>query len=141
WAGCLGMVIGMWVYLQRNDLNGVMVASVVAGIIGGLGFSTGILLKLVEMTSGLETNWHSIMEQTYGAINGLAIAAAMALLIRRAPAPPEDDSPQRAWSLPPIVFTLLIIPYLNLQKNPEEWVKKKAMPESMYRIPAQLWFD
>ncbi len=140
WAGCLGMVIGLWVFLQRNGLAGVTLASLVAGFIGGLGFSGAILLKLIEVTSGLETNWHSIMEQTYGAVNGIAIAAAMGLLLRRAPSMHDESESGNAGTVA-VVFTLLIVPYLNIQKNPERWVEKEVFPASMYGIPTQTWFD
>ena len=53
-------------------------AGLVCGFIGGIGFAAASMLKLVEVTSGYETNWHSILEQTTGLFNGLALAAAMA---------------------------------------------------------------
>ena len=38
-------------------------------------------------------------------------------------------------------FVLLFIPYLNLRKNVRDWVQARAVPETMYGIPAWLWFD
>ncbi len=29
------------------------------------------MLKLIEVKSGWQTNWHSILEQTYGLMNGI----------------------------------------------------------------------
>jgi hypothetical protein len=153
WAGCLGMMVGMWVYLQRSGLSGVTFASVVTGFIGGLGFAGATCLKLVEVTSGLQTNWHSILEQTYGLINGIGVAAAFWLLIPRAPSVSEtslanenshvsQNLPIRPWTdWFAVVFVTLLVTYLNMQKNPEEWIKQKAMPEYLYGIHAIHWFN
>ncbi|PYI87683.1 MAG: hypothetical protein DME26_05370 [Verrucomicrobia bacterium] len=97
WAGCVGMVGGMFVYLGRHRLGAVLWASLVAGFVGGFGFATAILLKLIEVKSGWQTNWHSILEQTYGFINGLGIAAAMYCLARRTPKV-NDEPPLQRWT-------------------------------------------
>ena len=39
-----------------------------------------------------------------------------------------------------VAFVLLLVTYLNLRKNPEAWVKAKAVPEIMYGIPLAGWF-
>ena len=83
WAGCLGMTIGAIVYCVRTGLAEVARAGVVSGFIGGIGFAAASMLKLVEVTSGYDTNWHSILEQTTGLFNGIGIAVAMAGLAAR----------------------------------------------------------
>ena len=77
WAGCLGMTAGMLVYCLRTGLGEVARASLITGFIGGIGFAGASMLKLVEVTSGYTTNWHSVLEQTTGLFNGLAIAVAI----------------------------------------------------------------
>jgi hypothetical protein len=153
WAGCLGMMVGMWVYLQRSGLTGVTFASVVTGFIGGLGFASATCLKLVEVTSGLQTNWHSILEQTYGLINGLGVAVAFWLLIPRArtvsenshidpDSPVSQNLPIRRWTdWFAVAFVALLVTYLNMQKNPEQWIEQKAVPEYMYGIHTIHWFN
>ncbi len=141
WAGCAGMVVGLLVYFQRSGLQGVTLVSLVTGTIGGLGFAGATMLKLVEMTSGRDTNWHSVLEQTYGLINGIGVGIAMLMIARRAPKV-VDEPPVRRWTDGFAVgFVLLGITYLNLQKNAEEWVKKKAMPEFMAGLSAWGWFN
>src|SRR6185436_3017333 len=49
WAGCVGMVAGMWIYFQRRRLSGLTFASLIAGLIGGFGFASGQLIKLIGM--------------------------------------------------------------------------------------------
>lgn len=124
------------------DLPGVALATLVTGFLGGIGFAGACMLKLVEVTSGLETNWHSILEQTTGLFNGLALAVALALLDRREPRQ-RDDPAIRRWTEPYAVgFVLLLITYLNLRKNPTNWVRDKVLPsEVMYGLPAWVWFD
>ena len=141
WAGCVGMVLGMWLFFQRQGLSGLTLASVVTGLIGGFGFATGNALKLTGMMTNWNTNWHSILEQTYGFINGIGLAVALFWLARLAPQA-NDDPPVRKWTEPFAAgFVLLVISWLNLSKNPEVWVKAKAIPGLLYGISAQTWFN
>jgi hypothetical protein len=145
WAGCLGMTIGTITYCVRTGLAEVARAGVVSGFIGGIGFAAASMLKLVEVTSGYDTNWHSILEQTTGLFNGIGIAVAMAgLAARVAPIDQgkEDDDHSVRWAQPlAIGFVLLAIPYINLRKNVAEWTRVRAIPEAMYGVPAWLWFE
>jgi hypothetical protein len=141
WSGCVGMVIGMWVYFQRHGLPGLTFASLVTGFIGGFGFATGQLFKLLEISTGLQTNWHSVLEQSYGFINGIGLAVALFWIARRAPAV-TDEPRVRKWTEPyAIGFVLLVLTYINLVKNPEDWVTAKAMPPVLYGISAEGWFN
>jgi hypothetical protein len=141
WAGCLGMTAGMLIYFQRQGLSSVVWASLVTAFIGGFGFAGATMYKLIWMKTGWNTNWHSVMEQTYGFINGLGVAAAMIFLAARERRL-EDCDDERSWhDLFAIVFTLLIVTWVNLRKNPETWVKAKAVPEAMLGLSSHLWFD
>ena len=141
WAGCVGMVAGMWVYFQRHELAGVTFASLITGFFGGFGFAFADLLKLVGISRGWQTNWHSILEQTYGFINGIGLAVALFWLARRAPKV-ADEPPARRWAEPyAAAFVLLVVTWLNLSKNPEQWVKAKAMPLVLYGLSPSTWFN
>ncbi|MBI2929505.1 MAG: hypothetical protein HYY24_27895 [Verrucomicrobia bacterium] len=140
WAGCVGMVGGLWIYCWRHRLTGLLFASLVTGLIGGFGFASADLIKHVLITSGWNTNWHSVLEQTYGFINGLGVAVAMGLLAARAPRV-TDDPPVRRWTESyAVAFVLVLLTYLNLSKNPGTWVKAKSVPEVMYGLSADAWF-
>ncbi|MEP0841726.1 MAG: hypothetical protein HRF43_03330 [Phycisphaerae bacterium] len=159
WAGMVGMVAAMLVWLIRRRLHAAAWAGLVAGVIGGLGFSSAVLFKMIEMKSGYRTNWHSILEQTYGFINGLGIAAAFGCLAARLPvvddAPtdpgasaaalsprgPAAPEPRRWTDAFAVFFVLVVITYVNIEKNPEEWVKAKVMPAEMYGLSAWGWFN
>jgi hypothetical protein len=141
WAGCVGMVIGLWVYLVRRKLHHILLASLVCGFIGGFGFAMATLFKLIEIKSGWQTNWHSVLEQTYGLINGLGVAAAILFLRTRIPRI-EESPPTRRWTeVYAIMFVLVGITYLNLHKNPAAWVKANAMPAVLYGWSPDAWFN
>jgi hypothetical protein len=145
WAGCLGMTVGALVYCLRFGLLEVARAALVSGFIGGIGFAAASMLKLVEVTSGYDTNWHSILEQTTGLFNGIGIAVALRGLSSRVGVVTSDHRfgpSEHRWTKPVAVgFVLLLIPYLNLRKNVKDWVSARAVPEIMYGLPARFWFD
>jgi hypothetical protein len=151
WAGCLGMTAGAIAYCLRSGLAEVARAALISGFIGGAGFAAASMLKLVEVTSGRETNWHSILEQTTGIFNGIGIAVAMRGLAARTAAPDgavqeadaEERSPiHRRWpDLLAVTFVLVGIPYVNLRKNVSAWTRAGSVPGLMYGIPAWLWFE
>lgn len=144
WSGCLGMTLGALWWLGRIGLAPAARAGLVCGFIGGIGFAAASMLKLVEVTSGYETNWHSILEQTTGLFNGLALAAAMAPLARSAPAADDGaDSPEarRRTTTYALAVAVLGITYLNLRKNAGEWVRVGAVPPAMAGLSAGAWFD
>ena len=141
WAGCLGMVIGMWVYFLRNGLPGPLFASIIAGLVGGFGFASGDALKLIGIASGWDTNWHSLLEQTYGFINGLGIAIAAFWLARTAPKLSNEPRVRKWTELYAVAFVLLVITYINLRQDPTAWVKAKAMPPELLGLSAATWFN
>jgi hypothetical protein len=141
WAGCVGMVIGLWVYLIRRRMQNVLIASLITGFFGGFGFATATLFKLIEIKTGWQTNLHSVLEQTYGFINGLGVAIAVWFLRARAPRV-DDSAPVRRWTEAcAVVFVLIGITYLNLRKNPGTWVKANAMPPALLGWSPDAWFN
>lgn len=141
WSGSLGMVLAMLLFFERQNLRGVTLAMLVTGVVGGLGFASATLLKLVEMKSGLSTNWHSILEQTYGFINGLGMAVMIARLRLHAPRLSDDPPSEGRLEMFAIGFLLLLLPYMNLQHIVNDWTNAKAMPETLYFLTARGWFD
>lgn len=141
WSGCLGMTVGMFLYCRRLGLVSAAYSGLVTGVLGGIGFAAASMLKLVEVTSKYETNWHSILEQTTGLFNGLAVAVAMASVSKRTPM--LVDPPRHShWREIFAAFSVLVgITYVNLAKNPSEWVKLKVMPPTLYGLPPLVWFD
>ena len=93
WAGCLGMTVGLLWYCRTAGLLELARAALVCGFIGGIGFAAASMLKLVEVTSGYQTNWHSILEQTTGLFNGIGLAVAVAALARRTSPRPRSGGP------------------------------------------------
>ncbi len=109
-------------------------ASIVCGAIGGLGFAGTAWLKLVMVSLGnpsitsdpavvadfqhyQHANWHSFLEQTYGFINGIGVAVALALLLRRTPIV-DESGPRRRWTeVFALFFVIPVLVYTNMAKN------------------------
>ncbi|MGO8720593.1 MAG: hypothetical protein ACLQMO_15475 [Acidobacteriaceae bacterium] len=135
WASCLGLVLGILACCWQKRLGGIAFATLGVGFLGGIGFSLGTAVKLLVMSSGLTTNWHSIMEQTQGFFLGTALAIIFAMLIRRAP-PVNDDPPVRRWTeVFSAAFVLWLLPYVNFRLAPGEWVGEiKGLQPKLYGI-------
>ena len=153
WAGILGVFIGTSLWMWRNKLKPVAVASLISGIIGGLGFAgiqwvkhlmlsfgsprilayQGLLPdsdQYISITSAWSRwqgqNWHSFLEQSYGFVNGIAIAVALAFIASRVKIHSEDDQSAdyskgrwtRAFS---VLMILMGLTYFNVIKNVDVW--------------------
>ncbi|MGD9719809.1 MAG: hypothetical protein AB7O59_01170 [Pirellulales bacterium] len=150
WAGALGMMIGMFVFLYRQRDWGIAWTALVSGFFGGLGFSGATLIKLVLVNPGFQervfghavsTNWHSILEQTFGFISGIGIALALAYLSTRSPRLSEEPLLRR-WAEPlTVLFVVLVISYVNIVKNMEAvWFKNGTVAEALYGYQTSDWF-
>ncbi|HPO16338.1 MAG TPA: hypothetical protein PLI09_23080 [Candidatus Hydrogenedentes bacterium] len=163
WAGIVGVFLGTALWLYRNNYPPVLFASLVSGIVGGLGFSGAAWIKLMMVAPGNPArvsepatvaawtywqgqNWHSFLEQSYGFINGIGIALAMGLLATRVKTV-QGDPKQRRWTeVYAVSFVLFLLTFLNIFKNVPEWTKS-VVPATMraplfesINLSAELWF-
>jgi hypothetical protein len=167
WAGILGVFAGTSFWMWRNNLKPVAAASLISGTIGGLGFTGIQWLKQLMMSFGnpriLEAkgilpgteefisitskwadwqsqNWHSFLEQSYGFVNGIAIAAALGFLASRVKIHQDktDDPTYKngRWTVAfSALFVMLGLTYFNMVKNVAVWseqlssemIKKKQL--------------
>jgi hypothetical protein len=153
WSGVLGMVGGMLLFLLRHKLKPVAYAALACGTWGGLGFVGATLLKLIEVKyvpvvlsqlfgpGAWQTNWHSVLEQTYGFINGIGIGLVMLYLTPRLPAIKDEPANGHWTEGVAVAFVLLLIPYLNIVKNVGNLIKEHAVPSSLYGWPTIHWFQ
>lgn len=152
WAGITGVFIGTSIWMWRNNLRPVAVASLISGTIGGLGFAGMQWVKQLMMSFGssriLEAkgilpgteeftaittswarwqgqNWHSFLEQSYGFVNGIAIAVALGFLASRIKIDDREDysGPTNGrWTRAFAALTMMLgLTYFNVVKNVEEW--------------------
>ena len=134
WAGCVGLVAGLLVFCRRHRLGSVAMAALVTGLAGATGFALGQMIKLAFIATGAQWGWHAVMEWFHGLFFGIAVAIAMAQLVRRAPV--LSGRPLPAWvGVFSVCFLLWVIPYLNFRKSPALWVKNlKSLPEQVNGI-------
>jgi len=166
WAGITGVFAGTIIWLRKNNYLPVAVAAIAGGVIGGLGFSGIQWLKQLLMAPGNPRilsgrglipgssvydnsvlqwanwqgqNWHSFLEQSYGFINGVAIAIGVGLLAKRLPISNEiTQLPFRKWMMGICtIFVLLVIPYVNLIKNVNTWSNNLKPEVWMQKINTQ----
>ncbi|MCL5744178.1 MAG: hypothetical protein M1541_09675 [Acidobacteria bacterium] len=141
WAGCVGIVAGFLVFCWRHRLGSVAMAAVVTGLLGATGFCLGQMLKLAFIATGAQWGWHSVMEWIHGLFFGIAVAIAMAQMVRRGPV--LDGRPLPAWTgIFSLFFLLWVIPYLNFRKSPGLWLKHlKSLPQNVFGIPMVAGFE
>ena len=166
WAGIAGVFAGTSIWMWRNNLRPVAIASVISGTIGGLGFSGMQWVKQLMMSFGnpriLEArgilpgspefisvtsawakwqgqNWHSFLEQSYGFVNGIAIAVAIGFLVTRIKIHTDQEEMDsvnsgkrwlRAFSALAIMLGLT---YFNVVKNVQVW-SENLNPKVWYNL-------
>lgn len=169
WAGILGMILGAYLYFALHNGKDIILASLVCGTIGGIGFSGIACLKLILVSFGnpnlitdpriveawrhwQSQNWHSFLEQSYGFVNGIAVLVAMALLASRV-SHTDNQAPRRRWTEGfAIFFALPILTYVNMVKNVNDWTADRGgitfVPALMKpplfnleEISALMWFN
>jgi hypothetical protein len=144
WANIVGAYLGMLVYVYRNGLAPIGLASIVSGVIGGTGFMIAQFIKLLLLMPGnpvitqdpgmiqrwahwRSANWHSICtEQGVGLFYGLGIAIALGLLATRV-RPVDNDPPVRRWTEAfSVSFILNVLLFVNMVKMIEDWTRERA---------------
>ncbi len=143
WSGSVGMTAALFIYLYRNGCKGAVMAGLVTGVLGGLAFPLGVLFKLVEVyiTHDYPTNWHSILEQTYGFMNGLAQAAGVLFLVKIAPRVSDEPETPRIYNAFLVAFLMLLLTSLNMWKEVNDWMAAKAIQPQLYFLSTPGWFD
>ncbi len=141
WVGNLGLTIALFVYLWRTGVRGAVLSGAITGVLGGAAFALAVLFKLTEIKSGLDTNWHSVLEQSYGFMNGVALAVAFIPLFKRAPIAVDEPAVPGFYNGFMVAFLMLLLTYLNMWKQVTDWTDSKAIKPQMYFLTTAGWFD
>ena len=140
WAGCVGMVAGILVFSWHYKLGGLAFVTLMSGLTGGIAFSFGQLLKLIGIKTGLQTNWHSVMEQLQGFLFGIGLAITFGLILNRAPQLETDPAFPRWIEMFAVYCVLIVLTYLNYRKAGQTWVNSvESFPERMFGLPVIGW--
>lgn len=141
WAGCVGMVVGLLVHCWQFKLGGVAFVTLMSGFAGGVAFSFGQLLKQIGIKTGIQTNWHSVMEQLQGLLFGVGIAITFALILDRTPPLETEPTFPRWMEMFAVLCILIALTYLNYRKAGQTWVDSvDSLPERMFGLPVIGWF-
>ncbi len=141
WAGCVGMVLGMLAYCWHYKLGGLAFVTLMSGFTGGIAFSFGQLLKLIGIKTGLQTNWHSVMEQLQGLLFGIGLAITFGLILNRTPLLETAPTFPRWIEMFSVLCILIALTYLNYRKAGQTWVDSvDSFPERMFGLPVIGWF-
>jgi hypothetical protein len=190
WAGVLGLNVGALVYFTRHRMWPVFVPMLVAGTIGGIGFSGAACVEALlesfghrhlqpglaeawtawQQTDSLawppaflegvsadprwafwqSAGWHSFLEQSYGFVNGIGIAVALALVARRTARVDDDDARRVYWTeIVAVTLTVPVLLYVNMVKNVAAWTGAPAgalppamsMPLAGFSLSTLGWFN
>ena len=141
WAGCVGMVVGVLGYCWQYKLSGVAFATLMTGFAGGFAFSFGQLVKLLCIRTGLQTNWHSVMEQMQGLLFGIGIAITFGFILNRTPPLDTDPNLPRWIDMFAVFCVIIALTYLNYRKTVQTWVDTiDSLPERIFGLPVVGWF-
>lgn len=141
WAGCVGMVVGVLVYCWQYKLSGVAYVTLMAGFTGGIAFSFGQLIKMLCIRTGLQTNWHSVMEQVQGLLFGIGLAITFGYIISRAPILETNPNIPRWIEVFTVFCVIIALTYLNYRKAVQTWVETiESLPDRFFGLPVVGWF-
>ncbi|MGB9605840.1 MAG: hypothetical protein ACPL88_08190, partial [Bryobacteraceae bacterium] len=171
WAFVTGYLLAVLIYMRRRNLEGVVTAAIVGGVLGGLGLMLAQFLKILAWMPGNplltqdpavvtawshwhSANWHSLLaEQGAGLLYGLALTLALALVWERT-LPAGEEPRVRRWTELFCVSSIVnLLVYVNLVKNVADWTRLqpggfRAVPRimkapllSFIELPAPAWFD
>ena len=141
WAGCVGMVVAVLVYCWQYKLSGVAFVTLMAGFTGGVAFSFGQLIKMLFIRTGLQTNWHSVMEQVQGLLFGIGLAITFGYIINRAPTLETVPNIPRWIEIFTVFCVIIALTYLNYRKAVQTWVDTiESLPDRFFGLPVVGWF-
>lgn len=156
WAGLIGVYLGAMLWFRRNGMFPVVYAARIAGIVGGLGFTGAVWLKLMMISLGnphvaayaadaaawkhwQSANWHSFLEQSYGFINGIGVALAIGLLARRTGSVRPGSVPRPWTEVFAIAWVLFGVGWINMQKCVPEFTEGKQIVPDRMQAPLLSW--
>jgi hypothetical protein len=118
-------------------------------LIGGVGFVLGDFVNMLgraqwgpigryEVLHGLD--YWKWMEQGFGLIMGLGVAAVFLRSVRTGLSAPPEDSQAKRLHIVSLLLLLIVMMWLNLSKNVLNWTKGKNIPPDVLGVNSTWWF-
>jgi len=149
WAGCVGLFAGLLAYLLVRRNRTAVVLAAWGFLFGGLGFALGDFVQMLGRAQwgpigrypalqGLD--YWKWMEQLFGLIMGLGVAAVFLRSVRSKLAPQVQNEANGQLNLLAWLFVLVVMMWSNLHKNVRTWARNENIPEQLMGIDAGYWF-
>ncbi|MBK5290247.1 MAG: hypothetical protein JJE04_00950 [Acidobacteriia bacterium] len=138
WAGSVGMAAAMLAWFWRRGELEIVRVSLITALFSGAGFALGDLFQVLGPSTGITTNWWSLMEQSFGFIAGAGLWIAMRPLMGAERREEEGMDWSHGFA---VWFLLVVMTYVNIRKNvTTAWLKNQVMPEAWWGLSADAWF-
>ena len=149
WSGCVGLFAALLIYLRRRRDRAALRMAALGFIAGGLGFALGDFVQMLgraqwgpigrfEALQGLD--YWKWMEQLFGLVMGLGVAAAFLGRLRTRLAPAEEDQPAGRLNAVAAAFLFVVMMWVNLGKNVRAWTEAECLPETFFGVATGWWF-
>ncbi len=140
WAGLIGLMIGLLMFLFRHKYFLVIYASLFVAIFGGIGFAVGELFQVVGNTTGVRIDWWKVMEQFFGLFMGLGVGIVFLKLKNIVPKL-DDEKVKFDWGNVFAIFFLIVgMTYVTVVHNVEKWIEHGIMAKELAGISTYFWF-
>ncbi len=148
WAGSVGLLVALLLYLRRHDNRAALVLSGWGVLFGGLGFALGDFAQILgraqwgpigryEALQGLD--YWKWMEQGFGLVMGLGLAVVFLAAIVPRLAPPSEDPADSRLDTFALLVLLVVMMWANLSKNVRTWTREDDLPDRVLGLDPALW--
>jgi hypothetical protein len=140
WAGAVGLMLGLILFLIRRKHWTVLYASLYVAIFSGIGFAVGQLIAVLGASTGVAIDWWKVMEQTFGLFAGLGMGLVF-LRIRHMLPEIRDEKVEFDWGQAFAIFFMLVpMFWINLRQNVDEFLKLGVVQTNLFGMTPYFWF-
>lgn len=148
WAGCVGLFVGLWLYLRREGNRAARLLAIYGLLAGGVGFALGDFLQMLGRAGWgpigrygalQQLDYWKWMERLFGLIMGLGVALGIRRLLREGLAPVELEPPGRRLRGLALGVLLIVMPWKNFVTNVRVWIERGQFSEPLLGMGPRGW--